>query len=171
MIALPGARRSDLWVGSADGNLRTEDASDDLDDDGDSFAKTAIVRARHEYPNGSGGDDSDGSSIPALWMYAQSEDAPYDINLYMGDERAIEALAPDFSETVPAGRKVETVGHEQYTMVPKTVHDTRLGIEGRGITCEFRQASAPTTTRWYGWGCTVMPGRNRRAIAAHQHIE
>ena len=175
MIALPGARRSDLWVGSADGHLRTEDSASDLDDGGDSFAKTAIIRTRHEYPNGPGGDDSDGSSFPAMWMYAQSEFAPYDINLYVGDERAIEALVPDFTETVPAGLKVVVVdelsGNEQYTMVPKTVHDTRPGREGRGITCEFRQASAPTTTRWYGWGCTVMPGRNARAIAAHVHLE
>ena len=174
MIALPGARRSDLWVGGSDGVLRTED-SGDLDDDGDAFDKTAIVRSRHEYPNGPGGDESDASCFPELWMYAQSEDAPYDINLYTGDERAIEALVPDYTETVPAGLKIvtrtEITGNEQYTMVPKTVHATTPNREGRGITCEFRQANAPTTTRWYGWGCTVTPGRNSRSVAIHQHTE
>jgi len=167
-IALPGARRADLWVGSEDGHVRIEDSPDDLDDDGDAYAKTAIIRPRHEFPNGPGGDESDASAYPTLWMFAQSEDVAYDINLYAGDERAVDAEVPDFTETVVAGKKVVT-GDDgtDYTMVPKTVHAIRTQLEGRGITCEFRQASAPTTTKWYGWGCTVTPGRNKRSVATH----
>jgi hypothetical protein len=174
-IALPGGRRADLWVGGADGILRQENSATDLNDDSDTFAKTAIIRTKHYLPNGPGGDEADGSTFPTAWTFTQSEDAAYVVNLYSGDERASDAETPNFAETVPIGRKQELVVvypvMTLYTMVPKTVHDMRPNIEGRGVTFELVQASAPVTTRWSGWGFTALPGRNNRSIALTQTLE
>jgi len=165
-VALPGGRRSDIWVGGSDGILRKENVATDLDDDSDTFKKRMVIRTRHEMPNGPGGDEEDGCSIPTLWMFAQSESAAYSINLYLGDESAPQSLAPHFTESVPAGAQTfddtSVAPTVHYFMVPKCVHHTRPNKQGRGITCEFSQEETSPSTKWLGWGCTVAPGRNTR---------
>ncbi len=165
-ISVPGGKRAEIWAGGADGVLRVENSDSDRTDDSDTFEKLSIIRLRHEFPNGPGGDEQDGSSFPTLWSFLESEDAAHTINLYVGDERAHLAYAPDFTITFPAGQTdilIGGIGMVYARLVPRCVYEMKPHVQGRGITYEFRQSYGPGTTHWRGWGCTIGPGRNSRA--------
>jgi hypothetical protein len=165
-LGVPGARRSDLFVGGADGKIRQENSSVDLDDDGDTYGKRMIIRSKHYFPFDAGGSEEDGASYPNLWNYMESETAGYSIELYAGDEKATKALAVDWSQDVPEGEVVlENVTHDEYTLVPKCVHNVEPGITGRGLTFQINQLSPPADVRWSGFGFTVFPGHNSRSVA------
>jgi hypothetical protein len=170
MLDVPGGRGGHLFVGANDGHIRWAnvhtDADAAFDDDGDAFDKTWIVRTGHYEHNEEGGDHTDGWRYPTLWTFMQSEEAPYDVNLYLGDEQARQALAPTYSETVDAGELTVAVpgpSSDQELLVPKTEHYMTPNVAGGGLTLEIVQENPRSQDSYFaGFGGTRVPGEKQR---------
>lgn len=165
VLDVPGGRGGHLFLGANDGHIRWGNVTSNHDDDGDAFGKTWVIRTGHYYWDEEGGDPTDGWLYPAFWNFMQSEERPYSINLYLGDEQARQQYQPNWTETVPAG--AETVDLPDSTddeiLVPKTVHYGHPMKAGGGLTLEIIQENPHSDdSYWAGFGGTRIPGEKQR---------
>lgn len=167
-----------LLIGSCDGKVRQEDATDG-DDDGDRIQKEAVVRGGHLLYNVPGDDLEGGKQLPQLWYYVESELTGWSVYVRGGDEQAWRSKLPDndidgfWKIDVAASQHTETrqvatlrSGRKTLAMlhVPATVHYfVPERVTGRGFTLELR-ATAPVGLKYRGFGGQWAPGSTARGI-------
>ena len=174
VLANPGAKRGDLYVGSCDGKIRKENVASDADDDGDAYLKRLHIQTPHYFWGSPGGAPNEGWVYPTFWMYCVHDVAATTtstLNLFVGDEGAWEQVVA--RDGIPRGSYYELVpgGYlEDLDMGSGvlTVYETRRvwyttpNVAGRGMTVTWSVASPDSSVVWYGFGGTRRPGENFR---------
>lgn len=156
---ITGTARTKLITGSGDGFLREEGVMTNRDDDGDVLLKALIIQPKHYMFNDPGGFGDGGKNLVKLHSYVESEETPWALKVYGGDESAINSMAEQWGKTVPASLKTEDDAGVTKTYTAVTVHNHN-GVEkasGRGFTFVYT-ASEPKNFYWRGLGGTWTLG-------------
>jgi hypothetical protein len=181
MMAEPGGRRGDLYVGSCDGKVYKENDEDDDDDAGDTFAKRIHLQTPHYFWGTPGGAPDEGWNYATFWIYCVHNKAAAttsELNLFVGDEGAWEQVVWDsgnlpkrgsYYELIPGGALTydnyeDGTGGSQGTAEVRRVWFTEPNVDGRGLTMTWSLASPDKSVAWHGFGGTRRPGENFRGV-------
>lgn len=176
LLGMPGSKHGEVFTGACDGFIYRHNV-DGANDPGDDCGKEVFGLHGADAYQDEGGDSAHGKTFKDLEFYADSEDGPFDIELYPGDEFAY----PD-PTTVPEGNlfrgpiwtrtrglsaknvQLQT-GNDIGYYEPRTVwvFNGLEGVSGRRLSLAFR-ARNPGHLRYRGHGVRWMEGPAPRRI-------
>lgn len=170
LLAIPGGRREDLYLGSCDGTSRVKDPTN-ADDDGDDYGKRFWLRTAHYLMGDPGGNLSEGKTLQRAWSYVESESKAWTVYIRGGDEKAYTQQLPDntlyfWKDDVAASALTEAVGGFTITYAAKTVHvHAPTQCSGRGFTFDYT-CLTPLGFRQSGIGGVYRRGPATRGVVA-----
>ncbi len=175
-LAVPTAKRGDVYYGFCDGKSRKKDQADD-DDDGDAYGKRLWLRTAAINMGDPGGDVFEGKTLARMWSYLESESKAWILYCKGGDEDAWRMLTPNNSDThwkdsVAASlfSEVRSDGNT-YTFCAKSVHHHKPDrVSGRCLTLEYTVAT-PLAVSFRGFGGTWGPGPATRPVVSIEGAE
>lgn len=154
-----------FFTGSEDGFVRRDNQTTDLDDDGDTDARSILIRSSVVLFDKPGGDDEEGGkTFHKIYTYVESEHTTWQARIQAGDEEVYAAFTPDntlyfWKDDVDASLlEVDDINGFDYTYVAKSVHvhNPEL-VSGRGLMIEIA-ATSPDRLKYRGFGGYFGPG-------------
>jgi len=177
-LTFPGSGRGNVFTGSEDGFVRTENEFANSDDDGDALGLPFYIRTKHYFWGDPGGGPEDGWMIPELWAYVESEFMQWKAAVFVGDldayrhTRADDAspgddiITGDWEADVPQSFEQYTndteLDNAELDSEKKSNHFFQPLVSGRGMT--FSMLVVGPTDVWFrGLAGTRMPGTTQRS--------
>lgn len=145
-----------LYTGSTDGYIRQENVEDDADDDGDTNAKTLVIRPRHETPDQMEREHT-GYKWTAVHTFVKSESQAFTLGLFAGEEDAGEANFATYEPIVAAGQATGYVARGHTVVIPPN-------LSGSGVSQEYAWGS-PTGVNWRGYELDYAEGAGQQRKA------
>lgn len=165
--------RNRWYAGDCKGRIRLSDDEDNDDDDGDLWGKRIIVRTKHYFFGGLSADVQEGIDPKELASYVESEEHPWTVRIYAGDESASDQLKPNWKDDVPASAKEYSLPDEGGTATAVALgrhHHRVFSASGSGVTLEYRIDTNVTagwngasgSWKFRGFGLSWGPGKKSR---------